>query len=549
VAYAQSLFDSWDESGVPNAKDLAVHDVMARRKFAERDAEVKELAGPELEEGLSREMDIALTEMAPAITADMVMTYDDALAKGLLVEVGMDPQSHPVDWQSLIPVDTPLYRMFKAACVTDIPDEFVVWSIYTALGSLIGRRVELIDSVKPVDPAFWTVLSGSTGTQKSTIATQMDKILSHVAPPSGSEGAKIIGTPASGERFMEMIRRDEVTGIGVTTEVEECKNSASFMFVDEFSLLAGMMARAGNSLSSHMLMSYGCGRDQMLRPSEAMGRISFPVTGPMLSILSTTQPNRISTMLDRYDVASGFMNRFTFIHGAPRRVCTPMMGFGPDWSAVQDEFQMIQNRLNCADVFIPMHDKAFVDKPWQLTPDSGGLIRLREWIIEQNDIMSGSDIDSMTVDMLARRDLIMKKLVLIMAINRIVGAGTTKVGKNWTEADVEAAIGHWDNLRWGWLSAAERIYSTEDSELESWVLETLGRKGAEYGMAQNELRGLIPKSKRIPAKDFNTMISALAASGAFRQVDLRKPKTKKSTKWLYPNDMADVPLPEGYEVE
>ena len=547
VAYAQRLYESWDDSGVPNAKDLAVHDVVARREIAGRDAEVKELAGPELDEGLSREMDIELSKMAPTVSSEMSTSYHDAVEKGLLTEIGMDPESHPIPWQDIIPPDTPLYRMFKAACVTDIPDEFVVWSIYTALGSMIGRRVELIDSVKPVDPAFWTVLSGSTGTQKSTIATEMDRILSHVAPVSGSEGTKIVGTPASGERFMEMLRRDEVLGIGVTTEVAECPNSASFMNIDEFSLLASSMARAGSTLGSHMLQTYGCRRDQVLRPTEAMGRVSFPVTGPMLSILTTTQPNRIATMLDRYDVASGFMNRFLFASGAPRRLCTPMMGFGPDWAAVQDEFQLIQNRLNCADVFIPMHDKAFVDKPWKLSPDSGGLIRLREWIIEQNAIMKEIETDSMIVDMLARRDLIMKKLVLMMAVNRIVGAGMEKVGKNWTEADVEAAIGHWDNLHHGWLTAAERVFSTEDSELESWLLATLEKVGSEYGMAQNALRGLLPKSMRVPAKDFNMMIAALAASGALRQVDLRKVGSKKSTKWLYPNEMSTPDLPEGYE--
>lgn len=54
---------------------------------------------------------------------------------------------------------------------------------------------------------------------------------------------------------------------------------------------------------------------------------------------------------------------------------------------------------------------------------------------------------------------------------------------------------------------------------------------------------------RMPAKDFNQMITALAMSGAFRQIDLRKAKTKKSTKWLMPNDMPEADLPEGAEVE
>lgn len=548
VAYAQRLYESWDESGVPNAKELAMHDVVARREVAGRDAEVKELAGPDLEDGVSREMDIALTKMAPAVTSDMSSSYEDAVAKGLVMEVGVDPESHPVPWEDILDPETPIYKMMKAACVTDIPDEFVMWSIYTALGSLLGRRVELVDSVRPVDGAFWTVLSGDTGTRKSSVAVEMDKILSHVCPPTASDGVKLVGTPASGERFMDMIRRDETISVGVSVEVEECPNSASFMYVDEFSMLATLLSRAGNTLTSHLLQAYACGRDQVIRPTEAMGRVSFPVTGPMVSILSTTQPNRISTMLDRFDVASGFMNRFVFIAGKPRRVCVPMMGFGPDWGAVQEQFQIIENRLRCADVFIPMHDKAFVDKPWQLTPDSGGLIRLREWIIEQNKAMEGND-DSIMIDMLARRDLIIKKLVLIMALNRIVGAGTTKVAKNWTEADVNAAIAHYDNIQHGWTTAAESVFSTEDSELEAWIINKIEESAVDNGIAQNTLRRLVPRSMRMPAKDFNQMITALAMSGAFRQIDLRKAKTKKSTKWLMPNDMPEADLPEGAEVE
>lgn len=546
LAYAQRIYESWDEAGVPNAKDLAVHDVLARRSVVGRDAEVKELAGPELDEGASREMDIELAKIAPVTTSEMSSSYEDAIAKGLIVEVGIDPESHPINWEDFLQPDTPLYRMMKAAAVTDIPDEFVLFSIYTAFGAQIGRRVELVDSVRPVDGALWTVLSGDTGTKKSTVAMQMERILHNVCPPSGSNGVKLQGTPASGERFMDMLRREETIGVGVSVEVEECVNSASFMYVDEFSMLATAMGRAGNTLGSHLLQVYGCGRDQIVRPTEAMGRVSFPVTGPLLGILSTTQPNRLMTMLDQYDVASGYMNRFVFIGGVPRRICVPMMGFGPDWDAVQAEFQLIENRLNCADRFIPMHDKAFVDKPWQLTPDSGGLVRLREWIMEQDRIMAETD-NSMIREMLARRDLLIKKLVLLMAVNRIVGADTTRVGKNWTEEDVEAAIAHYDNLQYGWISSAERVFSERDTEMEDWILDRVKNSVETNGIAQNELRRLIPHRMRMPARDFNQIVQALAISGAFRQVDLRKAKTKKSTKWLFPNDMPEADIPGELE--
>ena len=547
VAYAQRIYESWSESGVPNAKELAVHDVVARRGVAERDAAVHELAGPELEEGLSREIAIELaTKVAPAITAEMSSSYEDAVAKGLIIEVGVDPSSHPVHWEDFIEPDTPIYKMMQAAAVTDIPDEFVLWSIYVAFGALIGRRVELIDSVRPVDGALWTVLMGDTGSRKSTVAGEMEKILHRVCPPSGSDGVKLLGTPASGERFMDMIRRDEVIGVGVSTDVVECTNSASFMHVDEFSTLATAISRPGNILGSHLLQVYGAQRDQLLRPTEAMGRVSFPVTGPLLSLISTTQPNRLSSLLGRNDVASGFMNRFTFISGSPRRVCVPMMGFAPNWAAVQEQFQVIQNRLNCADIFIPMHDKAFVDRPWQLTPDSGGLIALRQWIIDQNREVSEME-NSMIVEMLARRDLLIKKLVLLMAVNRIVGAGTTRVPKNWTEADVVAAIGHYDNVRHGWVRSAEQVFSTMDSEMEDWILKRIEESAATNGIAQNELRRRVPHKMRMPARDFNQIVQALATAGAFRQVDLRRAKTKKSTKWLMPNDMPESSAPGEIE--
>lgn len=552
MAYASKLVESWAAAGVPNAKELAVHDVVARRTVAERDAEVKELAGPEpepVDEGSSREMDIELARMSPVSTDEVSINYEDAVAKGLLVEVGCDPDFPHIPWQGIFPEGSPLHEIFKAACVTDIPDEFIVWAVYTALGSLVGRRVELLNGYAPVDPSFWTVLMGGTGSRKSTVAVEMDKILAHVAPVSGADGVKIVGTPASGERYMEMIRRDEVSGIGTTVEVEECTNSASFMFVDEFSTLGTLLGRAGNTLSSHLLQTYSCGRDRVIRPTEAMGRVSFPVTGPMVSILATTQPNRVVTMLNRYDVASGFMNRFVFISGKPRRICVPMMGFGPDWKLVQEQFQRIENRLRCANEFVPLGDKAFVDKPWQLTADSGGLKRLREWMMEQNSLMTGKEDDEFTADLLARRDLVMVKLILLMALNRIVGEGVTKTSKNWTKADVDAAIAHYPNIKAGWLDTGTRVLDTPESELEKWIEQKINTSVETPGIAQNDLRRLIPKSMRVPAHVFNQTVNALAISGAFRQIDLRKVGAKRSIRWLQPNTVSAAELPEGYTPE
>lgn len=541
MADASLLFDAWDSSGVPGAKELAIRDVVARRKVFDRNVELEALpVEPVLEVSVSRDMDIALAALVTVDTADIARDYNEALEKGLLIEVGCDPDFPHIPWEDVIPPDTPIYRMLKAVCVTEVPDEYFVWAIYTALGSLVGRRVELANSRAAVDPAFWTVLLGATGSSKSSVAVEMDKILAKVAPVVGSDGVKIIGVPASGERYLEIIRRDEVVGIGDSVELMECKNAASFMYVDEFSTLGTLLSRAGSTLTSLMLQSYALRRDYVIRPTEAMGRVSHAVTGPMVSILSTTQPSRISEMLSRYDVASGFMNRFIFAAGKPRRVCVPMMGFGPDYDVVEKEFQLIQNRLRCADEFTHLHDKAHVDKPWQISPDSTGLARMRVWIDEQTRLLDKAD--SYTSDLLARRELVILKLTLIMAINRICGGDDWK---HWTAGDVEAAIAHYPNISSGWLDAGGRVLENEDTRLEDWILDKVESTGRD-GISRRDLGRCVPKSMRKPADGLNKMISAMSMSGMIREVDLRQVKTKKSTKWIYPRN-SDIG--EMHEVE
>lgn len=546
MAEAILLFESWDDVGVPNAKDLAVRDVRTKRDVRARQTEidsnpttpapepVEQIAesGVEVDPVVDRELEIFTAKSINPNTSELAATYQDAIDKGLLVEVGCDPTFPHVMWQDIIPPDTPLHRILSALCVTDIPDEYFVWAVYTALGSMIGRRVELINGRGAVDPALWTVIVGSTGSSKSTVAVEMDRILSKVAEPHEAEGVKIIGVPASGEKFLDMLRREELVTTGAIPQLEEFPNAASFMYSDEFSLLGSLLGRAGSTLSSLLLQTYGLRRDFVIRPTESMSRVSFPVTGPMLSILSTTQPNRISQMLNKYDVASGFMNRFIFGGGRPRRVCVPMMGFGPNYDVALAEFQLMQNRLRCAGTFTQLNDKAFVDKPWRLGPDSGGLSTMRKWMHGEADRLK--DADEYTADLLARRELMVLKITLLMAFNRIAAGDTWKY---WTKEDVEAAIAHYPNIAHGWQEMGTMVLDTDDSKLEDWIKEKIAATPG--GMSKRDLLGKIPKSMRKTAKSLTETVTAMSNNGVIREVDLKtngSGKGRRTSKWIYPYD-------------
>ena len=255
----------------------------------------------------------------------------------------------------------------------------------------------------------------------------------------------------------------------------------------------------------------------------------------MLSILSTTQPNRVSELLNKYDVASGFMNRFIFGMGKPRRVCVPMMGFGPDYKVIEREFQLINDRLACRGDFDHLKDKAYVDTPWEIGPDSGGLQRMRSWMHQQNQSMEG--VDEYTSDLLARRELVMLKLTLIMAINRIAAGDDWK---HWTKEDVEAAIGHYPNIEHGWLEMGGRVLDNEDTRFEDWLVERVNATG-DAGISRRDLARLVPKSMRKNAKGFNDVVNAMCHNGVFREVELKQGKGKRGIKWIYPNS-ATVPV-------
>ena len=469
-------------------------------------------------------------------------SYEDAVDKGIIEELGIDPSFPCVDWEAFLPVDTPLRTAMEALCVDDAPDEFHMWSLYTVVGAMIGRSVEYTSHRGNISPSFWTILSGPSGYRKSSVADPMRDALSEVAPENADLGVKMLHRPASGEAFIANLKRehedvDPSTGLPIFKELPNC---SSLMHSDELSTLLAVVNRSGGLLGPLLTETYNCKRDRVIANTAALGREANEVTGPMLSILSTTQPSRISDLLSARDVMSGFVNRFTFVHGRPRRRVLMDSQVYADYEVVKESLRSIDDCLRALNAYSgrtavnpkkPMFLQ-FEDYFKDQDIPNGPLEKFQEWGVQIEarikEIERGGG--EYAADMLRRVDLTVRKLTILMTINRI--AGNVDIRPYIVSEDVEQALAHVDNLIASLEEIGVQIVQSDFSKFEDWILEKVKEAGA-AGVQRRTLHNKMPGFYKKAGIKFADAIMGLINSGAI--IDDLRPATKpvkERTAWL-----------------
>jgi hypothetical protein len=545
LEWAEQLLKAWDGTGRGMADVISV--IERDRKARVENAHVQ--AGvPEVSEEVSAAIDRELGGHAAVVTSRVASSYEEAVDRGIIVELGVDPEFPHVEWQSALPEDSPLGRAMDALTVDDAPDEFHLWALYTTVGALIGRRVEYLSYRGNVSPSFWTVLSGPSGYRKSSVANPMRAVLAKVAPVRGSQGVKLLHRPASGEAFVASLRREEDgppdphTGAPSIAEIPNC---ASLMHSDELSTLLSVVNRSGGILGPLMTEAYSCIRDEVLANTAALGREAHEVTGPMMCMLSTTQPSRISDMLSVKDVLSGFVNRFTFIHGRPRRRVLLDAQIHADYTVVEDSLRSIEDCLQGGSGL----PKALVENPWVFDYEeyhrgkdvhNGPLECFQEWgLTLENRIKdlerSGSEY---AADMLRRVDLAVRKLMIIMAINRLATGVDDR--PFFVLSDVEQSLLHVENLMGSMEEIGIQIVQSDYSKFEDWIMEKVKEAGPQ-GVQRRTLHAKMPGFYKKAGIKFADAVNGLVASGAVVD-DPRGPANappNRKTYWLVSPEYID----------
>lgn len=254
-----------------------------------------------------------------------------------------EPQSDArIDWEELVPEDTFLHEWMLATCVNDSPDEYLFWLGLQALGAAGGQFIHLEDQ-KPVYGNMFVCLYGGSGTKKSLAVAPLKTLIKTALPfdddpTTYSEGVDLMGDIGSTEYFMESLGQ-KVTDVSTGKEVPHPKQTLAD--IPELSSFFGRTAKQStNQLKEKFMDAFDAYSDEITYKSYSKKII---VKRPFFQAVSTTQPAAIRVFLDRGDIVSGFLNRWVFASGTPRRTPLSHGGIEPDIEQPTDTLRQLRS--------------------------------------------------------------------------------------------------------------------------------------------------------------------------------------------------------------
>lgn len=349
-----------------------------------------------------------------------------------------------IDWKRIIPPGTFMRAYMEATTSDTCPEEYHFWLGLLGLGMAVGRNVTLLERA-PVKPNLYVCLTGPSGTGKSRAKSNLMQLIRDNILYNKDDfvptGARILPDASSGEIIVKYLQHETVDVNG--------KPTGSFSPVrliletEELADIISKSGRQGNSLKGIISKLYDCG-PTIDSTSLANG---LNAVMPFGSAITTTQNKAIRDLLSKKDDNSGFLNRWIFATGVPKE---------------------------------PLH----IDRTTLDLTRAGGLIRIihdsaeNPYHINWNQ---GSDATwekafksevnprKKTVDsnILERLDLTMKKIFLLLAIN--------KREKFVTQETVEEGMLIFPYLLESYGVVEVQLAATEVGDDQDFVLRTIER--------------------------------------------------------------------------
>lgn len=310
-----------------------------------------------------------------------------------------------LEWQKIIPKGTFLYEYMKQNCRFDIPHEFHFWNGAQLIAFANGYNIRIQD-VPPISSNLYTVLVAPTGVGKSRSAGAMKALLHEVMPWTGTSempgtGVKVLGGVESGQALIRAIGHEyEDPAAAVPGTMISQANVRGWTMPEEFAGFVKKALRSGSDFKERAIEFYDVGRDGVVSTTSVKAGGEIKAIGPYLQITSTTQPEAIHTYLAAEDAVSGFLNRFIFVSG-PSRDVRPSRWTDAD----RPDLTKASAGLRLLVEFCETN--AGLDMPY--TEDGSKAWDELFIIVEKNKYLTGP--------MAVRLDLLLKKLMLIFAIN------------------------------------------------------------------------------------------------------------------------------------
>lgn len=355
------------------------------------------------------------------------------------------------EWRDVVSQGTFLDTYMGLTIVDDAAEEYHFWNGILAISLAAGRAKKLSDG-RPVHANLLTCIIGRSGDRKSRSIEHLTTLIEAALPYNSDihSGVQVMQGVASGEQLISMFDgtiRDPATGKPV--------GSASVTGLVEYPELSDLTSRAlrpGNTLKStiHQLADT---KALVGTSSRTGGRLT--AAHPYACLTTTTQPDSLKGLLQENDTKSGFLNRFVFVTGKPKKHVA-IGGIYVDMTAAVDPLRRINGQP---------------DRILTWSPPAQALFE--HHFYERLEPAQQSD------EMLARIDLLTKKLILIFTLNEGLNEVTTEI--------VERSIYLFDYLVSVYRLTGERVLGKHQN---AEIYEELMR----------HIRNLTPKSKFGPTK-------------------------------------------------
>jgi hypothetical protein len=312
-----------------------------------------------------------------------------------------EPEVYPtIRWKEIATHGTFLEEYMKGTCVDDSPEEYHFWHAMLALGHAVGRKINL-DDTRPVYGNMLVCLLGATGVGKSRSREWLDDVIEQVCPFKDNgldtSGVKITAVPGSGEALVKMFSHQSVDP-SLPKGFKAYSPVNGIVDYDEFAALVARANRQGSTLKTVIMAMADC-RKRVATTAITTGEQY--AESPFCSVTASTQPKAIRSLLHKSDADSGFLNRWLFVGGAPKKriaIGGQRLPYQVDLSGAIAELKGI---------------RAWGAKSRTVTWNEDAAVSFTKFF---DDIV----LPVMTADesaLLKRLDLTMKRICLLLAIN------------------------------------------------------------------------------------------------------------------------------------
>lgn len=464
---------------------------------------------PELRRKMAEELGYTVTR---SLTGQTVVSKDESAepAAAALAPVISIVPDQPVqdlelgiDWRKIVPTDTFLSKWMHVTCGDDLPEEYYFWLGLMAVGFAGADDVVLVDNPL-VKPNINVCLYGSTGIGKSRSMRALNEVLKKGLPYDRddpySTGIKLVPSPASAEALLDSFSQklfdptDPKKIIGYT-------QVRGLLKVDELSDIMGKASRQGNVLKP-LLMSLYDGYGDIDLQGRTAGYVM--AKNPFCSVVTTTQPRAIRDLLVQSDADSGFINRWIFASGKPKK----LVAIGRAPLDIESTVPLLQGLRTWSS------SKRIV----LIAPDAKA--QWENWFEENIEPMKLAGESTL----LTRVDLTLKKLMLLFAMNEKKASVDCDI--------VDRALLLWPYLRDTYDQLASEIGVGEFEDCRHAVLDFIRTWEAEKGMGPTSRDLSRRMSKRFSRKLIADVMVVLNNFGEIDQKTITNthgPKTQRFT--------------------